>query len=95
MKSRKKHYPVTALAGLAGDVKITMRKNLNADAMFGAIRKDFDKIADHRATNRKIPLVDALMSGFAMFSMNTFTSVVRGHSWVLPDQGGALDLILD
>ncbi|MFO7643672.1 MAG: hypothetical protein R6W95_04730 [Desulfosarcina sp.] len=37
--------------------------------MFGAIRKDFAKIADHRATNRKIPLVDALMSGFAMFSL--------------------------
>jgi hypothetical protein len=69
MESRKKHYPVTALAGLAGDVKITMRKNLNADAMFGAIRKDFSKIADHRASNRKIPLVDALMSGLAMFSL--------------------------
>lgn len=69
MKSRKKHYPISVLAGLAGDVKITMRKNLNADAMFGAIRKDFAKIADHRATNRKIPLVDALMSGFAMFSL--------------------------
>ena len=37
MKSRKTHYPVTALAGLAGDVKITMRKNLNADAMFGVL----------------------------------------------------------
>lgn len=69
MKSRKKHYPVTALAGLVGDVKITMRKNLNADAMFAAIRKDFGQIADHRASNKKIPLVDALMSGFAMFSL--------------------------
>ncbi len=69
MKSRKTHYPVTALAGLAGDVKITMRKNLNADAMFAAIRKDFGQIADHRASNKKIPLVDALMSGFAMFSL--------------------------
>lgn len=69
MKSRKKQYPISALAGLAGDVKTTMRKNLNADAMFGAIRKDFSKIADHRATNKKIPLVDALMSGFAMFSL--------------------------
>ena len=47
MKSRKTHYPVTALAGLAGNVKITMRKNLNADAMFAAIRKDFGQIADH------------------------------------------------
>ena len=69
MNSRKKHYPVTAMAGLAGDVKITMRKNLNADAMIDAIRMDFAQIADHRATNSKIPLVDALMSGFAMFSL--------------------------
>ena len=69
MKSRKKHYPVTATAGLAGNVKVTMRKNLNADAMIGAIRMDFTQIADHRATNSKIPLVDALMSGFAMFSL--------------------------
>jgi hypothetical protein len=69
MKSRKKHYHITALADLAGNVKITMRKNLNADAMFAAIRKDFGQITDHRASNKKIPLVDALMSGFAMFSL--------------------------
>ena len=67
--SRKKHYPVAALAGLAGNLKITVRKNLNVDAMFSAIRKDFAKIADHRASNKKIPLVDALMSGFVMFSL--------------------------
>lgn len=69
MKLRKKHYTVTALTGLAGDIKITMRKNLNADAMFAAIRKDFAQIADHRANNKKVPLVDVLMSGFAMFSL--------------------------
>ena len=68
MKSQKKHYTVTALTGLAGDIKITMRKNLNADAMFAAIRKDFAKIADHRANNTKIPLVHAMMSDFAMCS---------------------------
>jgi hypothetical protein len=37
--------------------------------MFDAIRHDFAKVADHRANNRKIPLVDVLMSGFAMFSL--------------------------
>ena len=46
-----------------------MRKNLNADAMFAAIRKDFAKIADHRANNKKIPLVDTLMHSFAIFSL--------------------------
>jgi len=45
------------------------RVHLNADAMFALIRSDFAKIADHRAKNAKIPLVDALMSGFAMFSL--------------------------
>ena len=69
MKSRKKVYPVEALADLAADTKITMRKHLNADAMFDAIRHDFTKVVDHRANNRKIPLVDVLMSGFAMFSL--------------------------
>lgn len=49
--------------------KIKMRAHLNADAMFATIRRDFAKVPDHRANNVKIPLVDALMSGFAMFSL--------------------------
>lgn len=49
--------------------KLKMRTHLNADALFTVIRKDFAKVADHRAANAKIPLVDALMSGFAMFSL--------------------------
>jgi len=48
---------------------LKMRAHLNADAMIAAIRKDFAKVADHRASNVKIPLVDALMSGFAMFAL--------------------------
>jgi hypothetical protein len=69
MKSRKKVYSIEALANLAAETKITMRKHLNADAMFKAIRQDFEKVADHRANNSKIPLVDVLMSGFAVFSL--------------------------
>jgi hypothetical protein len=49
--------------------KIKTRINLNADAMYTAIRKDFTEVKDHRASNIKIPLADALMSGFAMFSL--------------------------
>ena len=48
---------------------MTSRKNLNADAMFAAIRKDFAKIANHQANNKKILLVDDMMSGFAMFAL--------------------------
>jgi hypothetical protein len=69
MKSRKKYYTGTALIGLAGDIKITIWTNLNADARFAAIRQDFAKITDHQANNKKISLVDAIMSGFAMFSL--------------------------
>ena len=48
---------------------LKMRAHLNADALFAIIRNDFAKVADHRASNAKIPLDDALMSGFAMFSL--------------------------
>jgi hypothetical protein len=69
MSARKKVYTAKVLDELIADTKITMRKHLNADAMFDAIRKDFAEIVDHRANNSKIPLVDVLMSGFAMFSL--------------------------
>ncbi len=49
--------------------RIKMRAHLNADSLFTQIRKDFAKVEDHRANNIKIPLADALMSGFAMFSL--------------------------
>ena len=48
---------------------IKMRAHLNADALFATIRKDFGTVSDRRAANASIPLVDALMSGFAMFSL--------------------------
>lgn len=49
--------------------KIKMRAHLNADSLFAHIRQDFAIIPDHRAGNIQVPLVDALMSGFAMFSL--------------------------
>ena len=49
--------------------KIKMRSHLNADALFALIRKDLQRVPDHRAANASIPLDDALMSGFAMFSL--------------------------
>ena len=47
--------------------KIKLRKHLNADAIFGTLRKGFDKIDDHRKGKVEISLTDALMSGFAVF----------------------------
>lgn len=49
--------------------KIKLRKHLNADALFHTMRKGFAKIEDSRSGNGKHSLTDALMSGFAMFSL--------------------------
>ena len=49
--------------------KMKLRKDLNADALFSSVRSDFETIVDPRSGDVKIPLVDALMSAFAMFSL--------------------------
>jgi len=49
--------------------KIQLRKHLNADALFKRIRTEFEKIPDQRSSDVIISLADALMSGFAMFSL--------------------------
>jgi len=48
--------------------RISLRKQLHADALFRRIRSAFAQIADHRPGDIVISLVDALMSAFAMFS---------------------------
>ena len=45
------------------------RKHLSADGLFRRIRKRMAKIKDHRPMNVEIPLLDALMSGFALFAL--------------------------
>lgn len=49
--------------------KIRLRKQLNADALFGSIRQKFDKIPEFRTGNIDISIPDALMSAFAIFSL--------------------------
>jgi len=46
-----------------------LRKHLNADALFKGIHKDFSKVSDFRQGDIDISMGDALMSGFAMFSL--------------------------
>jgi Transposase DDE domain len=48
-----------------------VRKHLSADALFSRLRTGFSAIADHRLGTPKIPLPDALMSAFAMFSLKS------------------------
>jgi len=64
----RKIYRAEAVRTLARP-KRTVRKHLNADALFGDVKKDFQKIPDHRADNAKISLDDALMSALAMFQL--------------------------
>jgi Transposase DDE domain len=45
------------------------RKHLSADALFHLVRSGFANIPDHRCDDVDISLTDALMSGFAMFSL--------------------------
>ena len=49
--------------------KIELRKNLNADALFMDIRREFEKIPEFRTGDIEISIPDALMSAFAMFSL--------------------------
>jgi hypothetical protein len=42
---------------------------LSADALFGLVRGEFEQVPDPRADNATLALPDALMSGFAMFSL--------------------------
>src|SRR5438128_1229999 len=45
------------------------RKHLSADALFGFVRSLFANVPDHRSDDTDITLTDALMAGFAMFSL--------------------------
>jgi hypothetical protein len=50
-----------------GTLKI--RKSLSADALYALLGKSFGRIPDHRHASATIPLSDALLSVFAMFSL--------------------------
>jgi hypothetical protein len=49
--------------------KPKVRKHLSMDALLTSVRKEFAQIPDHRKKGVSIPLPDALMSGFAVFSL--------------------------
>jgi hypothetical protein len=46
-----------------------VRKRLSADGLYALVRSAFEQIPDHRIRRVPIPLRDALMSAFAMFSL--------------------------
>ena len=69
MSNQVKTIVKTRLRKVAYIEKIKLRKHLNADALFAALRSGFEKIPDHRKGQVEHTLADTLMSGFAMFSL--------------------------
>ena len=51
------------------DIDIKQRKDLNADTLYSLIRSSFESLKDHRSEKAQIPLADAYMSAFALFSL--------------------------
>ena len=54
-----------------GIVVPKVRKHLCADALLRSVQDVFSHIPDHRKGDLEIPLRDALMSAFAMFSLKS------------------------
>ena len=71
-QTEKKIYCIETVKQLAKP-KRTVRKHLNADALLELVRKDFQQIPDHRASNARISLSDILMSALAMFQLKDAT----------------------
>jgi len=47
----------------------SVRKHLSADALLRSIRCSFEQVGETRKGKPEIPIEDALMSAFAMFSL--------------------------
>ena len=61
-----------------------IRKHLTADGLFSHIREGMAKIKDHRPMNVVIPLVDALMSGLALFALKDPSLLAFDERRVVP-----------
>ena len=61
-------YGITSQEGKKQKGKIGIRKHLNADAMLKRLHKDFSDVSDCRE-DPEVIIADALMSGFALFSL--------------------------
>lgn len=57
------------------------RQELSADGLFGMIRRRFDTVSDPRPGATEIPLGDALMAAFAMFSLKCPSLLEFEKSW--------------
>ena len=55
------------------------RKDLSADALFQVLHRHFASFPDSRSGEVEIPLADALMSAFAMFSLKDPSLLAFDH----------------
>jgi hypothetical protein len=62
-------FDVVILGVDMGFIAPKERKHLSADALFGFVRSLFANVPDYRSDETALPLADALMAGFAMFSL--------------------------
>lgn len=65
---RKKVYSLISVVP-ESSLKRKVRKHLNADSLFAAIKEDFKQVPDSRHANSTITMDDALMSALAMFQL--------------------------
>src|SRR3954471_13473079 len=56
-----------------------VRKELSADSLFRVLRSHFGSLPDPRSAEVEIPLDDALMSAFAMFSLKDPSLLAFDH----------------
>src|SRR4051812_45505584 len=56
-----------------------VRKELSADSLFRMLRSQFGSLPDPRSAEVEIPLGDALMSAFAMFSLKDPSLLAFDH----------------
>src|SRR5271155_3636973 len=55
------------------------RENLSADSLYSLVRSHFGSLPDPRSGEVEIPLDDALMSAFAMFSLKDPSLLAFDH----------------
>ena len=66
-------------------LKTAVRKHLSADALIGTVRTCFEAFTDPRNGNPEIPMADALMSAFAMFSLKDPSLLAFEKRWKADD----------
>src|SRR5438309_2523820 len=71
MRPSLEHSEVFTMGMVMSIIAPKGRKHLSADALFRFVRSGFANIPDPRTAEVDISLTDALMSGFAMFSLTS------------------------